>query len=143
MIRVLIVEDSPTTALILQALLDGDPEIEVVGMAENGKEAVEMTRRLKPDLITMDVAMPVMDGLEATRQIMTHHPTSIIMVTAQADNRELNVVFEAMGAGALDVISKPEGFGLEPPEWESEFLLKVKELGKVEPQAPVQENDDA
>ena len=130
MIRVLIVDDSPTTAKILQQLLEGDPEIEVVGLARNGQSAVDMTRQLKPHLITMDVFMPVMDGLAATRQIMAQTPTPILIVSAQTENKDMNVVFEAMQAGALDVMSKPSGFGFEPPEWENEFLTKVKKLAK-------------
>jgi two-component system chemotaxis response regulator CheB len=133
MIKVLIVEDSPTVATILQALLDNDPDISVVGQAKDGKEAVNMARELHPGLITMDVAMPVMDGLEATRRIMAENPTPIIIVTAQTNSKELNVAFEAMQAGALDVVAKPEGFGLEPPQWETEFLAKVKKLAQVEP----------
>jgi len=128
MIRVLIVDDSPTTSRILQELLECDPDIEVVGLARDGQAAVDLTRQLKPHLITMDVFMPVMDGLAATRQIMEQTPTPILIVSAQAENKDMNVVFEAMQAGALDVMSKPSGFGLESPEWENEFLTKVKKL---------------
>jgi two-component system chemotaxis response regulator CheB len=133
MIRILIVDDSKTIRIILKELLDADPGMEVVGEAENGKDAIEMTRRLKPDLITMDVAMPVMDGLEATRCIMRAHPTPIIVVTAKSNYQEMNVAFEAMEAGALDVMAKPKGFGLEPPNWETEFLQKVRSLVTVQP----------
>ncbi len=139
MIRILIVDDSKTIRLILKELLDADPEIEVVGEAVNGLEAIDMTLRLKPDLITMDVAMPVMDGLAATRRIMSENPTPIIVVTANTNFREINVAFEAIQAGALDVLAKPEGFGFEPPNWETEFLLKVKSLVKVKPKATSQE----
>lgn len=133
MIRILIVDDSNTIRLILRELLNDDPEIEVVGEAVNGLEAVDMTRRLKPDLITMDVAMPVMDGLAATRRIMKENPTPIIVVTAKSNFQEMNVAFESMEAGALDVLAKPKGFGLEPPNWETEFLQMVKRLVNVKP----------
>ena len=139
MIRILIVDDSKTIRVILKELLDADPEIEVVGEAVNGLEAIDMTLRLKPDLITMDVAMPVMDGLAATRRIMAENPTPIIVVTANTNFREINVAFEAIQAGALDVLAKPEGFAFEPPNWETEFLLKVKSLVKVKPNATSQE----
>jgi two-component system, chemotaxis family, protein-glutamate methylesterase/glutaminase len=135
MIRVLIVDDSNTIRMILKELLSADPEIEVVGEAVDGQVAIDMTRRLKPDLITMDVAMPVMDGLAATRAIMKEIPTPIIVVTAKSNFQEMNVAFEAMEAGALDVLAKPKGFGLEPPNWETEFLQKVKSLVNVKPKA--------
>ena len=84
MIRVLVVEDSPTVRLQLVRLLEDDPEIEVVGQAEDGRRAVELVIGLQPDLITMDVVMPDMDGLEATRQIMAvgPRPSSLSQVTA-------------------------------------------------------------
>ena len=135
MIRVLIVDDSNTIRMMLKELLNADPEIEVVGEAVNGREAIDMTRRLKPDLITMDVAMPVMDGLAATRRIMKENPTPIIVVTAKSNFQEMNVAFEAMEAGALDVVAKPKGFGLEPSNWETEFLQKVKSLVNVKVKA--------
>ena len=140
MIRILIVDDSKTIRLILKELLDADPEMEVVGEAANGLEAIDMTCRLKPDLITMDVAMPVMDGLAATRRIMQENPTPIIVVTAKSNYQEMNVAFEAMEAGALDVLAKPKGFGLEPPTWETEFLEMVKTLVNVKPKATSREN---
>ncbi len=133
MIRVLTVDDSNTIRMILKELLNADLDIEVAGKAEDGRAAIDMTRRSKPDLITMDVAMPFMDGLEATRLIMEENPTPIIVVTAKSNFQEKNVVFEAMEAGALDVVAKPEGFGLEPPTWEMEFLEKVKTLVDVNP----------
>ena len=87
----------------------------------------------------MDVAMPVMDGLEATRRIMAEHPTPIIVITAKSSFQEMNVAFEAMAAGALDVLAKPKGFGLEPNTWETEFLQKIKSLVKVTPKATFRE----
>ena len=135
MIRILIVDDSNTIRTILKELAGADPEIEVVGEAINGLEAIEMTRRLKPDLITMDVAMPEMDGLEATRRIMAENPTPIIVITAKSNYQEMNVAFEAIAAGALDVLAKPKGFGFEPPNWEMEFIQKVKNLVNVTPRA--------
>ena len=140
MIRILIVDDSNTIRLILKELLVADPEIEVVGEAVNGLEAIDMTLRLKPDLITMDVAMPVMDGLEATRRIMQENPTPIIVVTAKSNFEEMNVAFEAMEAGALDVVMKPEGFGPELPSWETEFLKMVKTLVNVKPKGTSRES---
>jgi two-component system chemotaxis response regulator CheB len=131
MIKVLVVEDSPTVRDLLVNLLEEDMEIQVVGQAENGSEALEMVAQLHPDLVTMDIVMPDMDGLEATRRIMRSHPTPILIVTAHADSPELNVAFEAIKAGALDVVPKPSGFGEKNEDWEKELLSKVKELASV------------
>src|SRR5690242_16142616 len=83
-LRVLVVDDSSTQRAILIALLGGDPGLEVVGWAGNGEEAIREAARLKPDVITMDLQMPVMDGLEATRHIMHETPVPIVMVTSTA-----------------------------------------------------------
>lgn len=134
MIRVLVVEDSPTVRTVLVYLLEEDPEIEVVGQAADGRQAVEMAGRLKPALIVMDVVMPDIDGLEATRQIMAQRPTPILIVTAHADSPELNVAFEAMKAGALDVVAKPVGFDEERSgPWGQELVDKVKALAGIRP----------
>ncbi len=109
MIRILIVDDSPTMRMLLKSILEGDPELLVVGVAANGAEAVEQTILLKPDLITMDVLMPIVNGFEATRRIMAQQPTPIVVVTSHIDSVELNTTFNAISAGALDVIAKPVG----------------------------------
>jgi two-component system chemotaxis response regulator CheB len=132
-IRVLVVEDSPTAREVILALLADEPDIQVVGHAPDGRKGVEMARELAPDLIIMDVMMPDMDGLEATRRVMETHPTAILIVTAHYDSKEMNVVFEAMKAGALDVMSKPTVFDGGIGNWERELVTKVKSLGKVRP----------
>lgn len=108
MIRVLIAEDSVTVRELLVAILESDPEIRVVGQAKNGAEAVELAIRLKPDLVTMDIHMPVMDGFEATKEIMVHAPTPILIVSASAGGREVELSLNAMRAGALMVVAKPD-----------------------------------
>ena len=136
MIRVLIADDSPTARAVMGALLAQDPEIQIVGYAINGGQAVKMVEQFKPDLVTMDVEMPDMDGLEATRQIMASRPTPILIVTAHAESPKLKVAFEAMKAGALEVVSKPNDFGQEPNgDWEHELLTKVKAMVSVRPRA--------
>ena len=109
MIRVLVAEDSPTARALLVAILGSDPEITVVGEACNGSEAVEMTRRLRPDVVTMDVRMPVLDGLEATKEIMITAPTPIVIVTASFLARDVEISLHALRAGALTVLAKPPG----------------------------------
>lgn len=109
MIRVLIVEDSPTVRMLLQAILESDPDIQVIGTAANGDEGVRQVQALKPDLITMDIRMPVMDGFEATRRIMESRPTPIVVVSSNVESPDLAVAFNAIQAGALDVVEKPAG----------------------------------
>jgi two-component system chemotaxis response regulator CheB len=109
LIRVLLAEDSAVTREYLAAVLDEDPEIEVVGTARDGVEAVEQAETLRPDVILMDVHMPRMGGLEATRQIMARVPAPIVLATAGFDRDETALGFEAIRAGALTVLDKPRG----------------------------------
>lgn len=109
MIRVLIAEDSPSTQRVLTTLLSDQEGIEIIGFANNGQEAVEKCRDLKPDLITMDIFMPKMDGLEATKQIMREYPTRIVLVSSIVDSRNLKNSFEAIRSGAVELIEKPHG----------------------------------
>ncbi|MFH1125479.1 MAG: response regulator [Pseudomonadota bacterium] len=128
MIRVLVVEDSPTWAKKLTLLLESDGEIDVVGQATNGRQAVEMAADLRPDLITMDVVIPDMDGLEATRRIMAANPIPILIISGSENELAYNLVFTAMQAGALDVISKS---AVNDDDWKQELLTKVKTLARV------------
>ena len=82
MIRVLVVDDSAFMRKALATMLAGDPEIEVIGTARNGEEALELVRQLDPDVVTMDVDMPVMDGISAVRRIMAETPRPILMVSS-------------------------------------------------------------
>lgn len=108
-IRVLVVEDSPTVRALLVMVLQRDPGIEVVGQASDGMQAVELTRGLKPDLVTMDVTMPGMDGFAATKEIMVEVPTPIVIISGRADVHEVKGAMQAMLAGALAVLPKPAG----------------------------------
>jgi len=106
--RVLVVDDSPLMCKILTNILNCDPQILVAAVANNGKEAVELVPRLKPDIITMDMDMPVVDGLEATKQIMAFNPTPILIVASTVFKAGMEKVFKAISHGALDVIDKGE-----------------------------------
>lgn len=108
MVRVLIVDDSQLVREILKDIFQADPEINVIGEAVNGLEAIEKTRRLKPDLITMDIQMPEMDGFEATEQIMAYTPTPILIFSSAIDKTEQYTSFKAISLGALDNMSKPD-----------------------------------
>lgn len=107
MIRVLIAEDSPTTLELLSQMLDGDPELCVVGAAQNGAEAVELTERLRPDVVVMDIHMPVLDGFGATQRIMIEFPTPIVLVSAFLDLKSVDSSLRALKLGALAVLEKP------------------------------------
>src|SRR5438105_1174088 len=98
MIRVLVVEDSLTMQAVLAEVLTTDPEIQIVGVANNGRESVRLAQMLQPDVITMDIRMPEMDGFEATRQIMQDCPTRIVVVSASVDSPDLNISFNAIKA---------------------------------------------
>lgn len=108
MIRVVVAEDSLTIRELLVGILESDPEIRVVGRAKNGAEAVSLAAQLRPDLITMDAHMPVMDGCEATKEIMVHSPVPIIIVSSSANSEGVGLSLNALRAGALMVVPKPE-----------------------------------
>ncbi|GIE74586.1 chemotaxis response regulator protein-glutamate methylesterase [Actinoplanes philippinensis] len=108
MTRVLIVEDSATMRHHLREALQPDPQLEIVGEAANGEQAVQMVARLRPDVITMDMMLPGISGLAATEQIMAEHPTPILVVSS-ADREELFSTYNALAAGAVDVMEKPRG----------------------------------
>lgn len=109
MYRVLIVDDSPTARQLLTQMLGGDADIHVVGSAKDGAEAVEMTEQLRPDVITMDIRMPRMDGFEATKEIMIRVPTPILIVSASPSVGEVDTAMRALRAGALTLLAKPPG----------------------------------
>lgn len=132
MIRVLIVEDSAFAAGILTDILQSDPDIRVIGVARNGVEAVEITPTLKPDLITMDVWMPEMDGFATVERLMAYHPTPILVITTSLTRSDVDISLTMLAAGALDVMEKPSR--LEEATWgrqTQELIRKVKLLARV------------
>lgn len=128
-IRVLIVDDSPTYRELMALILQNTPGLQVAGTARNGMEAVRLARRLLPNVITMDVFMPEMDGLEATRQIMAQTPCPIVMISAGLDQSERNLTFEALQAGALSFLAKPALS--DPPEMYQHLAGQVKLMAEV------------
>jgi two-component system, chemotaxis family, protein-glutamate methylesterase/glutaminase len=107
MITVLIVEDSPVARELLNHILGSEPGIKVIGTANNGEEAIEFIKGTKPDVITMDIIMPRMDGYQATRKIMETFPTPIVIVSASLVREEVEKTWLAVEAGAVAVLEKP------------------------------------
>lgn len=122
MIRVLVADDSATFRAILRTVLGTAPDLEVVGEARDGEEAVARTLALRPDVVTMDVRMPRLGGLEAIRRIMARAPTPVIVVSAEASEDEQRLGFEALRAGAVEVLPKPRRSGAEAFERQAEAI---------------------
>jgi len=132
MIKVVIVEDSPVAREFLTYILTSDPAIQVVGIASNGVEALAVVARLRPDVITMDIHMPVMDGFEATRRIMETVPTPIVIVSGSTTATEVACTFRALEAGALAVVLRPPGMDHAAFEAsEKELLRTVKLMSEI------------
>lgn len=143
MIRVLLVEDSVTQREILRRLLNDDGAFAVIAEARNGREAVELAARCRPDVILMDIHMPDMNGVEATREIMQHSPTPIVVASATLKKHEIDLGLAALQAGAVSVIGKPEGAALLhlreiAPQLRDELLWasQARVLRNPAPQAP-------
>ncbi|MBI1937038.1 MAG: chemotaxis-specific protein-glutamate methyltransferase CheB [Ignavibacteriales bacterium] len=132
MIRLLIVEDSKVVQELLVHIFSYDPEIHIVGVANNGEEALEMVKEGKPDAITMDIHMPKLDGLSATRKIMETNPTPIIIVSSSFLPDEVTGTFRAMEAGALAILPRP--YGVAHPDFRKnadELISMVKLMSEV------------
>jgi two-component system, chemotaxis family, protein-glutamate methylesterase/glutaminase len=132
MIRVLVVDDSSVVREFLVHILSSDPGISVIGTACDGEEALDFVRRQRPDIITMDIHMPKLNGLDATRLIMETDPTPIVIVCGTEDSSEVATTFNAMDAGALAVLRRPAGIG--HPDHESmaqDMIQTVKLMSEV------------
>jgi len=130
-IKVLIVDDSKVMRLFLQTLFNEAPDIEVIGFAEDGKQGVSMTKQLKPDLVTMDIMMPRMNGFEATKQIMDECPTPIIVLSSLIAEDELDSTFKALKLGALAAYGKPILVNESFEQRKRELLTHVRALSEI------------
>ncbi len=127
--RVLIVEDSLTVRERLREVLAAAPGLEVVGTCSDGKQAIELCLALRPDVITMDMMLPVMSGLAATEYIMAHCPTPILIVSSSTNRGELFRTYDALAAGAVDVIDKRAN--LDDTQWETSLVASVKRVARI------------
>lgn len=127
MIKVLIVDDSLVQQELLSHLLTRDPEIKIVGIANNGKEACEKVLSLKPDVVTMDIHMPEMNGIEATAEIMSTCPVPIVIISGSSSKIEVYHSFKAIEAGAVAIVEKINYVHHDPQE----LLQTVKLMSEI------------
>lgn len=128
-IRVLVVDDSLTVRKHLVGVLASNDDFEVVGEAGDGQSAIELCRELRPDVITLDMMLPGLTGLEATEYIMAHHPTPILIVSASVNRGELFHTYDALAAGAVDVLDKADAGTAE--DWDERFLSAVRVVSRI------------
>lgn len=127
-IRVLIADDSLTGRKLLAGILSSNPEFEISGTATNGKEAVELAKRLQPDIISMDINMPILDGIEATKLIMSENPIPVVIVSSIYNESNVIHAIEELEAGAVTVLPKPHGPGHSGFARESQKYINTMRL---------------
>ena len=130
-IRVLIADDSATVRTALAELLTADKRLVVVGQARDGVEAVALARTLHPDVITMDVNMPRLDGLGATAAIMAEAPSRVLVVCSVSEQSQMDLSFKAMAAGALELLPKPASGAHELRKWGERVAESVRLMAEV------------
>jgi two-component system chemotaxis response regulator CheB len=129
-LRVVVVEDSATIRGRLCEILASDPDIELVGVAEDGKAGIELCERLRPDVVSMDMVLPRMSGLAATEYVMAHCPMPILIVSSSTNRGEIFKTYDALAAGAVDVLEKPLGTEAEGV-WERRFIAALKLVARI------------
>ena len=130
-IRVLVVDDSTFMRKVLENIYNGDDQMQVVGSAKDGREAVSMAESLKPDVISMDINMPHVDGLQATAEIMTTNPKPIVIVSSESKEGAASTL-RALELGAIEFVAKPSGgIDLDMQSVKEELLRKVRMAAKV------------
>ena len=129
-IRVVVVEDSLTIRKHMVQVLTSAPGIRVIGEAADGKAGIELCERLRPDVVTMDMMLPVMTGVAATEYIMAYCPTPILVVSASTNRGELFRTYDALAAGAVDVLEKAPSTDAEG-SWERELVAAIRLVARV------------
>lgn len=129
--RVLIVDDSAFMRKVLETIFNADDQLHVAGHAKDGREAVSLAESLKPDVITMDINMPHVDGLQATAQIMTTNPRPIVIVSSESREGAASTL-KALELGAIEFVAKPSsGIDLDMQSVKEDLLRKVRMAAKV------------
>ncbi|MBI5563986.1 MAG: response regulator [Chloroflexi bacterium] len=137
-IRVLIVDDSATAREAITMMLRSAPDIEVIGEASNGAEGIELAARLRPDVITMDINMPRVNGHEATRQILAATPTPIVVVTTISRQEMIRQGLDILLVGALEIVQKPSALSVKGFEAiQVELVAKVRQVAQIKFSPPV------
>jgi two-component system chemotaxis response regulator CheB len=131
-IRVLVVEDSARLRTRIVDTLSADPEIVVVAQAADGRSAIDLCQELRPDVVTMDVMLPVVTGLVATEQLMQRCPTPILIISAATDPGALVNTFAALAAGAVDVLEKPRARAGSDADWNRRLVATVKMVARIQ-----------
>lgn len=132
-IKVLVVDDSPFIRMALKKILSSSPDIEVVGFARDGKEGIRKAQELKPDVITMDVEMPVMNGIQALEEIMRWQPTPVIILSS-VTTEGAKLTMKAFDLGAAEVVAKPSGKeGNDLESLSEDIILKIKSVAEIDP----------
>jgi two-component system chemotaxis response regulator CheB len=128
-VKVLLVEDSPVALGLYKKLLDSSPDIEVVGTATDGAEALNMIPKVQPQVICTDLQMPKMDGFEFIKQVMANYPLPILVLSNVVQKSDIDNIFTVLKSGAVDIIAKPQG-GASPEadEFKKQLIVKLKVL---------------
>ena len=129
MLRAIVIDDSAFNRVTISRLLEGGGDIKVVATAVHGEDGIKQVLRLRPDVITLDLEMPVMDGFAFLRWLMANAPTPVIVISSKSSDRS---VFKALELGAADFIAKPGGrVSVRLEEIQQELLMKVRECANI------------
>ena len=132
MIRVLVVDDSATAREAISAILSSAPDIKVIGQAIDGMDGVRLAAELRPDVITMDINMPRMNGHQATQQIMNTSPTPIVVVTTLSQQELVHEGLDILLVGALEIVQKPSSLTAQGFETiQAELIAKVRAVSQI------------
>ena len=140
-ITVVIADDSALMRKMIKEILESDPVIQVMGAARNGKDAIELVHRYEPDVVTMDINMPVMDGITALQTIMMESPRPVVMLSSLTQEGAMTT-FECIELGAVDFIGKPSGtISVDIDQQGHEIIEKVKQAAKSKPGSRLRKKD--